>query len=106
MTTTWDPEEVFRDGNMVNQAFEAMQQRFNSTPCWECKGRQTTALIYLNVVAVNCKACGGATRIGHITQLWAPNTTAPGRAAPLLRAAGPPTRSVNGHTQRRINGDA
>lgn len=104
MTTTWDPEDVFSDGDMVNQAFDAMQRRFNSTPCWECKGRQTQAQLYLNVVAVICKDCGGATRIGHITRLWSPNTV-DHRATPKLRATGTSSRDANAHAQRRRNGD-
>ncbi|WP_149183990.1 hypothetical protein [Streptomyces sp. TRM49041] len=59
------------NADQVNAAFTHVQQRFNRTPCRECRGRNTVALIIMGAVIVSCEDCGGATRKGQLT-------TAPG----------------------------
>lgn len=83
-------EEVFEDGSAVDSAFNFVAQRFNGTPCWECKGNKTVAMIVGGTVAASCEGCGGSTRIGPLLKLWTPGqpqSPARGRERPVLRAA-------------------
>ncbi|MGW7363270.1 hypothetical protein ACWGI8_07545 [Streptomyces sp. NPDC054841] len=52
----------------VTAAFAHVQKQFNGSPCRECKGRNTVALVvYGGAVVVSCETCGGATRKGRLT---------------------------------------
>ncbi|MGW7361996.1 hypothetical protein ACWGI8_00860 [Streptomyces sp. NPDC054841] len=50
----------------VTAAFAHVQKQFSRTPCRECRGRNTVALVYEGVVIVSCESCGGATRKGQL----------------------------------------
>ncbi|WP_149184698.1 hypothetical protein [Streptomyces sp. TRM49041] len=61
------------NADQVSAAFAYVQQRLNRTPCRECRGRNTVALIHERAVIVSCEDCGGATRKGQLTAV--PGTT-------------------------------
>ena len=83
----------------MNAAFSFMGQRYNRTPCRECKGRNTVAVIVGGMVSASCEDCGGATRVGALAKLWNPAQREGVRERPILRA--PQEPPVNGRPARR-----
>ncbi|MGW7367450.1 hypothetical protein ACWGI8_29520 [Streptomyces sp. NPDC054841] len=54
------------NADQVTNAFAYVHRQFARTPCRECRGRNTVALVYEGAVIVSCEDCGGATRKGQL----------------------------------------
>ncbi|HEY9367270.1 hypothetical protein [Streptomyces sp.] len=54
------------NATQVGKAFAHVQQWVNRTPCRECRGANTVAVVYESAVIASCEDCGGATRKGRL----------------------------------------